>query len=319
MSVAPAGFAAGVRRRSSARRRGGEHVVLADAAGRAAAVDVREVDRRGRRPRAGRPGVACAPSSAVAAPLPGASPGRARARSPARAQDPSHGARRRPRRRRSGRCTCPTVTVSPASARISVTVPEAGAGHLGVDLVRGDLDDRLVGLDRVADRLGPLEHDALGDRLAHRRHDDVDGLGGAASAGAAGSSPPASWLCAAAGAEPLAGAISASTAPTPIVSPSAACSLTTVPAIGAGTSASTLSVEISTSVSSAETESPSVLVPFQHGALADRVTHRRHDDFHRRRVYRHWNRDRPYRVARLCAVVPPRRSRRCPRTDRCRR
>ncbi len=43
------------------------------------------------------------------------------------------------------------------------------------------------------------------------------------------------------------------------VSPSAACSFMTVPAIGAGTSASTLSVEISTSVSSAVTESPSAL------------------------------------------------------------
>ena len=53
--------------------------------------------------------------------------------------------------------------------------------------------------------------------------------------------------------------ISASSAPTWIVSPSAACTFTTVPATGAGTSASTLSVEISTSVSSAETESPSAL------------------------------------------------------------
>ena len=53
-----------------------------------------------------------------------------------------------------------------------------GRGDLGVDLVGRDLDDRLVGLDRVADRLGPLEHGPLGDRLAHRRHDDVDRLGG---------------------------------------------------------------------------------------------------------------------------------------------
>ena len=52
-----------------------------------------------------------------------------------------------------------------------------GRGDLGVDLVGGDLDDRLVGLDRVADLLGPLEHVALGDRLAHLRHDDVDDLG----------------------------------------------------------------------------------------------------------------------------------------------
>jgi hypothetical protein len=57
----------------------------------------------------------------------------------------------------------------------------------------------------------------------------------------------------------LVGAISASTSPTPIVSPSAAWIFTTVPATGAGTSASTLSVEISTSVSSSETCSPTSL------------------------------------------------------------
>ena len=53
--------------------------------------------------------------------------------------------------------------------------------------------------------------------------------------------------------------ISASTAPTATVSPSAAWIFTTGPAAGEGTSASTLSVEISTSVSSASTASPSCL------------------------------------------------------------
>src|SRR3954454_18124584 len=54
-------------------------------------------------------------------------------------------------------------------------------------------------------------------------------------------------------------AISASTAPTSTVSPSSAWTLTTVPAAGAGTSASTLSVEISTRTSSRSTGSPSFL------------------------------------------------------------
>ena len=55
--------------------------------------------------------------------------------------------------------------------------PGRGRRHLGVDLVGRDLDDRLVGLDAVADRLAPLEHGALGHGLAHLRHDDVDDLG----------------------------------------------------------------------------------------------------------------------------------------------
>ena len=55
------------------------------------------------------------------------------------------------------------------------------------------------------------------------------------------------------------GAISARTAPTSTVSPSATWIFTTVPEAGAGTSASTLSVEISTSVSSSAIVSPSCL------------------------------------------------------------
>jgi hypothetical protein len=47
----------------------------------------------------------------------------------------------------------------------------AGCGrrNLGVDLVGGDLDERLVGLDRFALLLVPLQDGALADRLAHRR------------------------------------------------------------------------------------------------------------------------------------------------------
>jgi len=58
---------------------------------------------------------------------------------------------------------------------------------------------------------------------------------------------------------PLVGAISASSWPTVTVSPSATCSFTSVPAPGEGTSASILSVEISTRGSSAAISSPSCL------------------------------------------------------------
>ena len=49
-----------------------------------------------------------------------------------------------------------------------------GAGHrrrdLGVDLVGGDLEQRLVDLDGVADALQPAGHGAFGDRLPKGRH-----------------------------------------------------------------------------------------------------------------------------------------------------
>ena len=54
-----------------------------------------------------------------------------------------------------------------------VSVPAAGDGHLGVDLVGRDLDERLVDLDRVADLLEPLEDRAFGHRFAHLGHGDL--------------------------------------------------------------------------------------------------------------------------------------------------
>ena len=45
---------------------------------------------------------------------------------------------------------------------------------LGIHLVGGDLEDRFVALDRVADLLHPARDGALGDGLAHLGHDDVD-------------------------------------------------------------------------------------------------------------------------------------------------
>jgi hypothetical protein len=46
-------------------------------------------------------------------------------------------------------------------------------GNLGVDLVGGDLEERLVALDLVARLLQPLGDSAFKDRLAHLRHDYV--------------------------------------------------------------------------------------------------------------------------------------------------
>src|SRR3954451_2484897 len=98
------------------------------------------------------------------------------------------------------------------------------------------------------------------------------GTSSAASASAGGAPLPvgSSVACAApplpgaaagarVGADPFPGAISARTAPTWTVSPSAAWIFATVPLAGAGTSASTLSVETSTMTSSASTRSPSCL------------------------------------------------------------
>src|SRR5699024_2331669 len=64
---------------------------------------------------------------------------------------------------------------------------DQGAGdrrrNLGVDLVGGDLEQRLVNLDGVADLLEPLGDGALGDGLAQLRHLDVGGLAAAGTAG----------------------------------------------------------------------------------------------------------------------------------------
>jgi predicted TPR repeat methyltransferase len=48
-----------------------------------------------------------------------------------------------------------------------------GCGNLRVDLVGRDLEQRLVGVDVVADALEPARDRALGDGLAELRHLDV--------------------------------------------------------------------------------------------------------------------------------------------------
>ncbi len=147
--------------------------------------------------------------------------------------------------------TWPTVTVSPASARISAIVPVAGAGTSA-----STLSVEISTSVSSSSTLSPA-------CLAHSRI--VPSLTDSPIAGICTSivsppvSPPASGSAAGAssvgvGALPFSpGAISASTVPTPIVSPSATWTLTTVPVSGEGTSASTLSVETSTRISSSET------------------------------------------------------------------
>src|SRR5215213_4672955 len=153
--------------------------------------------------------------------------------------------------------TWPTVTVSPASARISVRVPLAGEGisasTLSVEISTSVSSCSTVSpADLAHSRIVPSETDSPICGIVMSIVFASPACSGSGSA--AGSSSPA-----AAGALPLVGAISARTAPTSTVSPSAKWIFTTVPEAGAGTSASTLSVEISTSVSSSETASPSCL------------------------------------------------------------
>ena len=52
-------------------------------------------------------------------------------------------------------------------------------GHLGIDLVGGDLDQRVVDGDGVARLHPPFEDGALGHRIAHLRERDVDNLAAA--------------------------------------------------------------------------------------------------------------------------------------------
>ena len=97
---------------------------------------------------------------------------RAAARAPAAARPPRCGVARRHRRR----CTARRVPTSAGLALGDEDLGEharCGRGHLGVDLVGRDLEQRLVGVDVVADLLQPARDRALGDGLAELRHRDV--------------------------------------------------------------------------------------------------------------------------------------------------
>ena len=72
----------------------------------------------------------------------------------------------------------PTSTVAPFGHEDLGEHAGCGRGHLGVDLVGRDLEERLVLGDSVADLLQPADDGALGDRLAELRHRDVSQRGG---------------------------------------------------------------------------------------------------------------------------------------------
>ena len=79
----------------------------------------------------------------------------------------------------------PSTSISPSTAPTATVESGLGgdlgqrsggwSGHLGVDLVGRDLDQRLVGLDAVADLLQPPKDGAFGDRLPHLGHGDLHG------------------------------------------------------------------------------------------------------------------------------------------------
>src|SRR3954468_18886706 len=154
----------------------------------------------------------------------------------------------------------PTVTVSPSSARISVIVPDAGAGSsmstLSVEISTTVWPSATASPTLTAhSRIVPSVTDSppAGVTLSM-----VSPSAGAAASASGGGSVASGSSVAAAGAPPFV-EISASSCPTSTVSPSGAWILTMVPEAGLGTSASTLSVEISTMTSSASIESPSCL------------------------------------------------------------
>ena len=115
---------------------------------------------------------------------------------------------RLPELQRRGRRLCQQPPPITATTVLIVTVAPSGnldlgehagdgRGNLGVDLVGRDLEDRLVALNGVADLLQPLGDGALGDGLAHLRHQDF----GAGAGRVAAEALP----CVAAGASTAAG------------------------------------------------------------------------------------------------------------------
>ncbi len=153
--------------------------------------------------------------------------------------------------------TWPTWTVSPAAASTSVSVPAAGAGTSASTL---SVEISTIVSSSATSSPGCLAHSRI---VPSETDSPIAGIAisitAASAAGASSAGSGSGSASAAAGRAPFVGAISASTLPTPTVSPSAAWIFTTVPVTGDGTSASTLSVDISTRVSSSETSSPSRL------------------------------------------------------------
>ena len=182
-------------------------------------------------------------------------------------------------------------------------------GDLGVDLVGGDLEQRLVDLDLVALGLQPAGDGALGDRLAERGHRHGGPARGArrrcrqpgAAPAAAGADDAGadSGCCVLRGARlgrllllllrrgvaggtaareppPEPSPMTARSAPTGTVSSSPTRISCRVPATGDGISVSTLSVETSSNGSSTSTGVADALQPAGHGAFGDGLPKGRH-------------------------------------------
>ena len=187
------------------------------------------------------------------------------------------------------RCRSPPARRRPGPSSLRLDRrdrPARRRGDLGVDLVGRDLDHGLALFDRVAVRLVPFEDRPLGDRLAHLGHHDLarrprrraaaslavaPSVLGLASRGRLAPSPRSASLSGPAAARscwPPRRAVAGRPARRVELGERLADLdrrrpglriLTIVPLAGAGTSASTLSVETSTTVSSFSTHSPSCL------------------------------------------------------------
>ena len=265
MSVAFSCAAAGRRRRAPLPA--AEHVRLEDAATGAAALDVREVDALGLRHAAGDGGDADAVGQDLLLPA------------PARPPRPRLGRRGGGLRAIATRLHAPDdLADRHGVARLGEDLshhPGGGSGNLGVDLVGRDLDDRLVGLDGVAWLLGPLEDHALGDRLAHGRHRDLDGLAGGLVGGRL-----RRWGSSATGADPVDGDLREHGADVHGVA-LGGVELHHgarhgrrdfgVDLVGRDLNQRLVFRDLVTLL----------LAPFQDGALGNRVTHHRHDDLYR--------------------------------------
>ena len=171
-----------------------------------------------------------------------------------------------------------------AGPRIGTAVaPSGGAGACGAPLPctaasTSSLVTRPRGpLPRTLDTSTPWA-------LATRAATGVARPGGAAGAPAAGDVALGSAAGAtgpgAAGAAPAPAAMRHRAVPTATVSSACTRISLSVPATGEGSSASTLSVEISTRMSSTATGSPDLLAPLQHRALGHRVAHLGEGDVH---------------------------------------
>ncbi len=213
---------------------------------------------------------------------------------------PASAARRRNRRRRPAPCAVTSAAGRPgpgmgaAAPRCGDAAEDAahghrlvhldedlgdraghGRGHLGVHLVGGDLHQRVVHGHGVAHLLEPLEHRALGHRVAHLGEGHVHQLRGLRRPRSGSPLPDAAAAPFPAGAGAVSGAappfssISPRGWPTCTVSSGSTRMRTRVPEAGDGTSASTLSVDTSTIGSSAATVSPTCL---SHSSTVPSVT-----------------------------------------------